>query len=71
MDIETRKNFNKLKHYLTLFNNAYFDKDHMSTEQYQDLFYNIWLFHDNQIWVLANSEIGEYYLDPKWENLWI
>ena len=29
MDIETRKNFNKLKHYLTLFNNAYFDKDHM------------------------------------------
>lgn len=35
----------------------------MSTEQYQDLFYNIWLFHDNQIWVMANSEIGEYYLD--------
>lgn len=29
MDIETRKNFNKLKHYLTSFNNAYFDKDHM------------------------------------------
>lgn len=29
MDIETRKSFNKLKHYLTLFNNAYFDKDHM------------------------------------------
>ena len=29
MDIETRKNFNKLKHYLTLFNNAYFDKDHV------------------------------------------
>lgn len=29
MDIETKKNFNKLKHYLTLFNNAYFDKDHM------------------------------------------
>lgn len=29
MDIETRKNFNKLKHYLTLFNNAYFDKNHM------------------------------------------
>lgn len=29
MDIETRKNFNKLKHYLTLFNYAYFDKDHM------------------------------------------
>lgn len=25
MDIETRK----LRHYLTLFNNAYFDKDHM------------------------------------------
>lgn len=25
MDIETRK----LKHYLTLFNNTYFDKDHM------------------------------------------
>jgi hypothetical protein len=25
MDIETRK----LKHYLTLFNNAYFDKDHL------------------------------------------
>lgn len=29
MDIETRKSLNKLKHYLTLFNNAYFDKDHM------------------------------------------
>lgn len=29
MDIETRKSSNKLKHYLTLFNNAYFDKDHM------------------------------------------
>ena len=29
MDIETRKSFNKLKHYLTLFDNAYFDKDHM------------------------------------------
>lgn len=29
MDIETRKSFNKLKHYLTLFNNAYFDKEHM------------------------------------------
>lgn len=29
MDIETRKSFNKLKHYLTSFNNAYFDKDHM------------------------------------------
>ena len=29
MDIETRKSFNKLKHYLTLFNDAYFDKDHM------------------------------------------
>lgn len=28
MGIETRKNFNKLKHYLTSFNNAYFDKDH-------------------------------------------
>lgn len=46
----------------------------MSTEQYQDLFYNIWLFHDNQIWVMANqdfNETGEYFLDPKWENLWI
>lgn len=29
MDIETRKSLNKLKHYLTLFNNAYFEKDHM------------------------------------------
>lgn len=29
MDIETRKSFNKLKHDLTSFNNAYFDKDHM------------------------------------------
>ena len=29
MDIETRKSLNKFKHYLTLFNNAYFDKDHM------------------------------------------
>lgn len=29
MDIETRKSFNKLKNYLTLFNNAYFDKEHM------------------------------------------
>lgn len=27
MDIETKKSFNKFKHYLTLFNNAYFDKD--------------------------------------------
>lgn len=43
----------------------------MSTEQYQDLFHNIWLFHDNQIWVMTNNEIGEYYLDPKWKNLWI
>lgn len=29
MDIETKKSFNKFKHYLDLFNNAYFDKDHM------------------------------------------
>ena len=29
MDIETKKSFNKLKHYLTLFDNTYFDKDHM------------------------------------------
>ena len=29
MDIETKKSFNKFKHYLTVFNNAYFDKDHM------------------------------------------
>lgn len=29
MGIETRKSFNKLKHYLTLFNNAYFNEDHM------------------------------------------
>lgn len=29
MDIETKKSFNKFKHYLTLFNNAYFDKGHM------------------------------------------
>ena len=29
MDIETKKSFNKFKHYLALFNNAYFDKDHM------------------------------------------
>lgn len=43
----------------------------MSIDRYQDLFHNIWLFHDNQIWVMANSEIGEYYLDPKWKNLWI
>lgn len=47
----------------------------MSTEQYQNLFYDIWLFHNNQIWVMANNEIGEYYLDPKflrvWKNLWI
>lgn len=26
MDIETKKSFNKFKHYLNLFNNAYFDK---------------------------------------------
>lgn len=46
----------------------------MSTEQYQNLFYNIWLFHNNQIWVIANQDFnktGEYYLDPKWENFWI
>ena len=43
----------------------------MSTEQYQNLFYNIWLLWNNQIRVMANNEIGEYYLDPKWENLWI
>ena len=29
MDIETKKSFNKFKHYLDLFNNAYFDKDHI------------------------------------------
>lgn len=32
MGIETKKtkrSFNKLKHYLTVFNNVYFDKDHM------------------------------------------
>ena len=29
MDIETRKNLNKFKHYLTTFNYAYFDRDHM------------------------------------------
>lgn len=29
MDIETKKNFNKLKHYLTVFNNVYFDESHM------------------------------------------
>ena len=29
MDIETKKSFNKFKHYLDLFNNTYFDKDHM------------------------------------------
>lgn len=32
MGIETKKtkrSFNKCKHYLTVFNNAYFDKDHM------------------------------------------
>lgn len=46
----------------------------MNIRQYQDLFYNIWLFHNNQIWVMTSNEIGdryEYYLDPKWENLWI
>ena len=29
MDIETKKSFNKFKHYLDLFNNAYFDKSHI------------------------------------------
>lgn len=29
MDIETKKSFSKLKHYLISFNNAIFDKDHM------------------------------------------
>lgn len=29
MDIETKKSFNKFKHYLTLFDNAYFYKGHM------------------------------------------
>lgn len=29
MDIETKKSFNKFKHYLDLFNNAYFDKGHV------------------------------------------
>lgn len=43
----------------------------MSIGKYQDLFYDIWLFHNNQIRVMADNEIGEYYLDPKWENLWI
>ena len=49
----------------------------MSTEQYQDLFYNIWLFHNsrltryNQIWIMKDNKIGEYYLDLKWKNLWI
>ena len=35
MDIETKKSFNKFKHYLDLFNNAYFDKDH------------IWILYEN------------------------
>ena len=43
----------------------------MSIGKYQDLFYDIWLFDNNQIWVMADNEIGEYYLDPKWKNLWI
>ncbi len=46
----------------------------MSTEQYQDLFYNIWLLHSDQIRMMTNNKIDErylYYLDPKWENLWI
>ena len=43
MDIETRKSFNKLKHYLTLFNNAYFDKDHM------------WILYDFEI--LTNPKL--------------
>lgn len=29
MDIKTKKSFNKFKHYLDLFNNAYFDKNHI------------------------------------------
>lgn len=29
MDIETKKSFNKFKHYLNLFNNAYFNKDNI------------------------------------------
>ena len=29
MDIETKKSFNKFKHYLDLFNNAYFNKSHI------------------------------------------
>lgn len=53
----------------------------MSTEDYKDIFYNIWSLHNNQIKVkrfrylnsLADQlwTIDEYYLDPKWENLWI
>lgn len=46
----------------------------MNIGQYQDLFYDIWLFHNNQIWVRGDNKIGEryeYYLDPKWKNLWI
>lgn len=43
----------------------------MSTDQYHDLFYNIWLFHSNKIWVMVNPDINEYYLDPRWDNLWI
>lgn len=43
----------------------------MNTDQYHDLFYNIWLFHNNKIWVIKNPNINEYYLDPNWDNLWI
>ena len=43
----------------------------MSTEQYQDLFHNIWLFHNVQIWIMKDNKAGEYYLNPKWENPWI
>ena len=43
----------------------------MSIEKYQDLFDDIWLCHSNQIWLMTDNELDEYYLDSKWENLWI
>ena len=45
----------------------------MSTDRYQKLLHNIWLFHNVQIWMMRDSKTfdGDYYLNPKWENFWV
>lgn len=41
------------------------------TEDYKDIFFNLWSTHNNQIKIMRLWTIDEFYLDPKWGNLWI